>query len=134
MRRNPLLILLIGVLLCFLLSGCVSKSKAKLQAQAAFLAGKQQGLQQVQQMQARGPIVTVLGQVRESVLPWSAELTLAKAIVAAGYYGAGDPAEIVVTRAGQEIRVDPKKLLSGEDMPLEPRDVIELKPAAAPQP
>jgi hypothetical protein len=123
---NPRLIL-VGLALALGLAGCVSKSKARLQAQAAFLAGQQQAMQHSQEVQNRGPVVTVLGQVRDSVLPWTAGLTLAKAIVAAGYYGAGDPAEIVIVRENQEIPVDPKSLLNGEDVPLLPRDVVELK-------
>ena len=130
-RGNPLGPFFVALLAtAFAITGCVSKSTARLQAQAAYLAGQQQAMQRMQQAQVRGPIVTVLGQVRETIVPWTADLTLAKAIVVAGYYGAGDPAEIVITREGQQIPIDPKTLLSGQDVPLQPRDVIELKPAA----
>ena len=81
----------------------------------------------MQQMLLRGPLVTVVGEVRNSQIPWSADLTLGKAIVAAEYFGVADPVEILVTRAGEEIRVDPKNLLGGDDIPLQPRDVIELR-------
>ena len=128
-RGNPLWLFFVA-LLATAFASCVSKSTARLQAQAAYLAGQQQAMQRMQQAQVRGPIVTVLGQVRETIVPWTADLTLAKAIVVAGYYGAGDPAEIVITREGQQIPIDPKSLLNGQDVPLQPRDVIELKPAA----
>ena len=108
-------------------SGCVSKATAQAQARAAFLAGQQQALERLQQTQNRGPSVTFIGEVRNTLVPWTAELTLAKAIVAAEYYGSIDPKEIVVTRDGQEMRIDPKRLLSGGDILLQPRDVVELR-------
>jgi hypothetical protein len=55
------------------------------------------------------------------------DLTLAKAVVAAGFYGRTDPAEITIQRNGQEIECDPRRLLSGEDVPLQPNDVILLR-------
>lgn len=109
------------------LSGCVSKATAQAQARAAFLAGQQQAMERMQQSQAMGPTVTCLGQVKNNLIPWTANLTLAKAILAAEYYGPTDPKEIVVVRGGQQMRVDPKQLLNGNDVPLEPHDVIELR-------
>jgi len=106
------------------LSGCVSKSKAEAQARAAFLAGQQQA---AQQMQARGPNVTVIGEVKNTLVPWTADLTLVKAILAADYYGAGDPKQIIIVRGGEQIQVDPNQLLKGEDILLQPRDVIEIR-------
>ncbi len=82
----------------------------------------------MRQAQALGPTVTFIGPVRNTLVPWSAELTLAKAIVAADYLGPNDPTEIIIRRGGEEIRLDPKKLLGGEDVPLLPRDIVELKP------
>lgn len=108
-------------------SGCVTKATAQAQARAAFLAGQQQSLERLQQTQNRGPSVTFIGEVRNTLIPWTADLTLAKAIVAAEYYGATDPKEIVVTRDGQEMGIDPKRLLSGGDILLQPRDVVELR-------
>jgi hypothetical protein len=115
-------------LLCLALplTGCISKSKADEQARAAFLAGRQQAIQEMRQSQAQGPTVTLVGAVRAPLIPWTMDLTLAKAIVAAGYYSNTDPTRIVIVREGREIPVDPKKLLAGEDIPLQPRDVIEI--------
>ena len=48
-------------------------------------------------------------------------------MVAAEYYGARDPSEITIIRDGQQIKIDPRRLLSGEDVLLQPRDIIELK-------
>jgi hypothetical protein len=38
-----------------------------------------------------------------------------------------DPTEIVIQRVGQENRYDPKNLLGGQDVQLEPNDVILLQ-------
>jgi hypothetical protein len=111
----------------FLLAGCVSKSTADARAKAAFLAGQQQATMLGRQTQIQGPTVTVIGEVRNSVVPWTADLTLAKAVIAADYYGQADPTEIEVQRNGQEMKYDPKKLLNGADVQLEPNDVIMLK-------
>ncbi len=109
-------------------SGCVSKSQAQRQAREAYLAGQQSGMELTQQN--RGPVVTLRGRVKAGVVPWSLDLTLARALIAAEYYG-GTPAEIILTRNGQQIPVDPNSLLNGQDVPLEPRDVIEIKEAPA---
>ena len=115
-----LLLLLSGIILV----GCSNKAQEDAKARAAFLAGQQQALQRVQQ--GNQVNITVLGPVSSPIVTWSNELTLAKAIVAAGYNGQTDPKEILVHRNGQSIFVDPQKLLSGEDVPLQPGDVIEL--------
>jgi hypothetical protein len=118
----------LALFLALTLSGCVTKSQAEAQARAAFAAGEQQAMERMRQSQAQGPNVTFLGPVRNTLVPWTAQLTLAKAIVAANYFGPKDPAEIIIRRGGEEIRLDPKKLLGGEDVPLLPRDIVELKP------
>jgi protein involved in polysaccharide export with SLBB domain len=112
------------LLLALALTGCVSKATADAQARAAFLAGQQQALAHLQQTQ--GPSITISGQVKNSTVPWNQDLTLAKAIVAAGYFGP-DPTEIVIVRSGQETRVDPKQLLNNEDVPLDSGDLIRIQ-------
>ena len=76
----------------------------------------------------QGPNVTVFGPVRNSIVPWEEELTVAKAIVAADYVGAFDPHEIILVRNGRGTRIDPKQLLQGKDFPLQPGDVIQISP------
>jgi hypothetical protein len=124
---EPLIVGLTALGLLVQLTGCVSKSKADARARAAFLAGQQQAAMMSRQTQLQGPSVTLIGEVRNSVVRWSADLTLAKAVIAAQYYGNTDPAEIVIQRNGKEIPCDPKQLLSGADVQLEPNDVIELR-------
>ena len=109
------------------LNGCASKGQATPEARAAFAAGQQQATAQMLQRQNQGPIVTVIGDVRNPIIPWAEDLTLAKAIVAANYYGNGDPKDIVIVRNGRGIPVDPRKLLSGEDVPLLEHDVVAIR-------
>jgi len=115
------------ILTPLLLGGCVTKHKADAQARAAFLAGQRQTLEIVRQAQSRGPSVTVVGEVSNPVIPWTEDLTLAKAIVAADFRGPTDPVEILLARGGKAKSYDPKKLLNGEDVPLQPNDVVQIK-------
>ena len=106
------------------ISGCTTKSKARAKAQAAFLAGQQQSFSPQNRLQTR--TVWVRGEVRNQLIPWNEELTLSKAILAAEYQGFLDPKEIVINRKGETIRIHPKQLLRGEDMLLEPGDVVDV--------
>ena len=105
-------------------TGCVTKSKAKAQAQAAFLAGQQQAI--IRMSQPHQPVVTFVGPVRIPTVTWTQDLTLAKAIVAAGYEPPSEPKQIMIVRNGQAIPVDPKKLLAGEDVPLVAGDLVQI--------
>jgi len=106
-------------------TGCVSKSTANAQAHAAYLAGQRQALQ----MAAQGPSVWVIGNVKTPVVPWTLDLTLSKALLAADYRGAKDPSEIIVQRKGQEpLYIRPQQLLDGQDMPMLAGDQIEIRP------
>jgi hypothetical protein len=118
------------VLVGVALGGCVSKSKANAQARAAFLAGQQQAVARMQQ--AQGPSVTINGEVRNRVVPWAQGLTLAQAVVAAEYIGAKDPGQIIIVHLGVATRVDPRQLLSGVDIPLQPGDIVQFVAEAAP--
>jgi hypothetical protein len=110
-----------------LMSGCVSKGKANAEAKAAFLAGQRQAAMMAWQNQIKGPTVTIIGEVRNPLVPWTAELTLVKAVLAAEYYGKSDPSEIVIQRNGQEIHYNSRQLLDGADVQLQPSDVIQLR-------
>ncbi len=107
-------------------SGCKSKPDARAQAQSAFIAGQQQAFAQMQA--ARRNVIRILGNVRNPEVPWTEGLTLAQVLVAADYLSSRDPSEIVVTRQGQQYRVDPKDLLQGKDWPVEPGDTVEFRP------
>ena len=117
-----------GLLLALGLSaGCVSRKKAQSQAHAAFLRGQQQAAMISRQTQLQGPLVTVIGAVRNPQVRWTTDLTLAKALIAADYYGQANPAEIIIIREGRQLPYDPNKLLAGEDMPLEPNDLVQVR-------
>jgi hypothetical protein len=120
------------LLITIALSGCVSKSKADARARAAFMAGQQQAVVRMQQIQGQGSSVTVNGDVRNRVVPWTEGLTLAKAVLAADYYGTKDPDQIIIVHNGIATQVDPRQLLSGVDIPLQPGDIVQLMPQAAP--
>ena len=122
-----------AVLLAVVLAGCVSKSKANAQARAAYVAGQQDAMRRMQQaqVQSQGPSVTVNGDVRNHVVPWTEGMTLAKVLVAADYSGATDPAQILIVHSGVAIRVNPRDVLSGTDYPLQPGDIVQLIPQTA---
>jgi hypothetical protein len=104
-------------------TGCVSRSRSRLEAQNAFLAGQNAALQQ--QQEASG--VTVLGAVQTSKVPWVEGLTLTQAVATANYIGLRDPKQIILTRQGESAVLEPKVLLSGAVVLLEPGDVVEIR-------
>jgi hypothetical protein len=122
---NPLACCCCALFLTLGLTGCTTKSKAKAQAHAAFAAGEQRAMMHMQESQT--PNVSVHGAVRNPLIPWTEGMTVAKAIVAAEYFGKKDPTEILVVRRGQAFRVDPKQLLQGNDPPLETGDLLEIR-------
>jgi hypothetical protein len=121
----------LALILPLLLAGCVTKAKADAQARAAFTAGQQEALraQQGPQQPQSGATqkVTIMGQVKNPVLPWQPGLTLAQAILDAGYSGSTDPTDVLVVRNGVATRVEVDKLLTGQDLPLLPGDLVQIK-------
>ena len=109
-----------------LLAGCTTKSTAQAKAQQAFLAGQNAELRQQQAAQFSG--VTVVGPVQNPQVPWVAGLTLAQAVATANYLDSHEPKIIIITRQGESAQLDAKVLLNGVAVPLEPGDVIELRP------
>jgi hypothetical protein len=109
-----------------LLAGCTTKSTAQAKVQQAFLAGQNAALRQQQTAQFSG--VTVVGPVQNPQVPWVAGLTLAQAIATANYLDSHEPKTIIITRQGESAQLDAKVLLNGVAVPLEPGDVIELRP------
>lgn len=118
------------VLVAVSVSGCTTKSEARSRAQAAYLAGRQQGVAaaQAEAVAPAGPIVTIHGEVRRNFLEWTEDLTLAQAIVEAEYFGRLDPRSIYIIRNGEHIYIDPLRLMRGYINPLlEVGDVVELR-------
>ena len=114
----------LGILMLALAAaGCVSKSRADAQARAAYLAGQQAAYQS---MQGTMTDIVILGQVQKHHVPWVEGLTLAQALATANYTGSQDPQQIILKRNSVETQIDPKVLLNGRDMPLQPGDVISI--------
>jgi hypothetical protein len=108
-------------------TGCATKSGTQMEVQNAFLAGQNTALQQ-QQQASQTPGVTIVGPVQNPQVPWVAGLTLVQAIATANYLDAQEPHKIIITRQGESAELDPKVLLRGHDVPLEPGDIIEIQP------
>ena len=115
MHRAFLLLVCVGSLLC----GCKTKQK---QATPPPVYMPQGMMQQQQQ-----PSVLVRGDVRNPVIPWSEDLTLARAILAADYVGRWDPHTVHLIRGNRSKRFSASMLLSGADADLEPGDIIEIR-------
>ena len=78
-------------------------------------------------MQAAMPqVVRIRGDVRNPVILWNENLTLAGALVEADYIGRWDPLSVTVTRGRKVQRFSASRLLSGNDMFLEPGDIIDV--------
>jgi hypothetical protein len=115
--------IVVAVFAMCLLTGCVSRSKSQLRQYEAYMAGQHEA-KAAQQM----PAVTFVGDVKNRSVPWAEGLTLAKALMAAEYQALWDPHLILITRRGETYKVNVKAFLAGgEDPPLEPGDVIDVK-------
>ena len=124
--------LAIFLLLAVITAGCTTKSKARAEARAAYFAGQARVMSG--QLEGRTPppappnMVGIIGPVQVSLMRWESSMTLIKIIVATEYLPAGDPSRITIHRSGQRIMVNPATLLNGQDVPILPRDVVELEP------
>lgn len=115
-HRAPL-ILLLAALLC----GCKTKQQRGATPPPVYMP---HGAQMQQQQQLA---VFVRGDVRNPVVPWSEDLTLARAILAAEYVGRFDPHSINLIRGSRSRRFSTAMLLAGADTDLEPGDIIEIR-------
>ncbi len=104
-------------------AGCESKSEADARVRAAYIAGQQAAYQSMGQTMTD---VVVLGSVDKHEIPWVQGLTLTQALATANYNGAHDPVMIILKRNSVETNIDPKQLLNGQDMTLQPGDVISV--------
>jgi len=124
-RRSGEFAILVGLVLAA--TGCTTKSNARLNAQSAYLAGQNATLQQqLAQMPANFPAVTIIGPVQNPRVPWVVGLTLAQAIATASYQAPTDPTSITITRQGEAATIDPNVLLNGTVITLQAGDVVEI--------
>ncbi len=116
------------LLLVLAVTGCTSRSNARLNAQQAYLAGQNATLQQqLAQQPGNFPTVTILGPVQNSKVPWVVGLTLAQAIATANYVGNDEPTSITISRQGEIATVDANVLLKGTVINLEAGDTVEIR-------
>jgi hypothetical protein len=115
---------LLSIILSFT-TGCETKSRARLEARQAYVEGQEQALEQ---SRPKPPVVTVTGPVHNRVIPWTDQLTLGQAYLAAEYTGYIRPRLLRVTRDGQTAEIKFSALVNGEDLPLQPGDAIQVVP------
>jgi hypothetical protein len=113
------------LLLSLAVSGCVTRTKARADARAAYLSGQKDAFATIAAAQRTG--IKVFGPVQNPEVSWVEGLTLGQAIATATYTARGNPKEIILLRRGESAMIDPRDLLSGHDVPLEPGDTITLR-------
>lgn len=122
------------LMVALVLAGCTSRKLAREQARTAYFAGQARAMHEqlaAEQAPAAAPVgdtVAIYGPVKVNTLRWTPDLTLIKTIVAAEYIPATPPRQITLIRNGSEIPVDTTSILGGDDVPVQPGDVVELKP------
>jgi hypothetical protein len=117
-RMRALLAVLVLLIATF---GCKSKDGLGRTPPPTYMdAAMQEAMRQAQM------VVHVRGPVRNGIIPWNEDLTLAGALVEANYIGRIDPLSVTVTRGKKVQRFSAARLLSGGDMFLEPGDVIDI--------
>jgi hypothetical protein len=104
--------------------GCVTKSQARAQAQAAYLAGQNDALAK---MAGVDQAIVIVGPVEHPKVPWVEGMTLSQAIATANYTSIHNPKTIIITRQGEQAVISPKVLLNGHVVPLEPGDTITIR-------
>jgi len=114
------LALLISVLFC----GCVTEAQANARAKAAYQAGQKAAFESIG---GTGQGVTIIGAVDHPNVPWVEGLTLAQAIATANYTSHRNPKTITITRQGEEISVNPRDLIGGHVVSLQPGDKITIQ-------
>lgn len=118
---------LIALLLMLLaVTGCVTKTKATADAHTAYVAGQRDAFASIAASQRTS--ITINGPVQNHEVSWVEGLTLVQAIATANYTAHGNPGEIFLLRRGENATINPRDLLNGHDVPLEPGDTITLRP------
>lgn len=108
-----------------LFAGCTTKSKARANAQKAYLTGQAQASAAAD---AKQNGISFSGPVLNPIVPWTEGITLAQAILAARWTGWKDPRLVVVIRAGERVELLLDESVAAAELPLEPGDQVELVP------
>ena len=123
-RKSLCVSVVLALLIVPLFCGCVTEAQANARAQAAYLAGQKAALAGIA---GQGQGVVIVGPVEHSNVPWVEGLTLAQAIATANYTGHRNPKAITITRQGEDASINPRDLLNGHVVPLEPGDTIKIQ-------
>lgn len=118
------------LLLCVALFGCSSQKSTNAKVRRAYAAGQQAAMAQIQQQQMQQPgdqQVRIIGAVKNSLLTWSQDLTLARALAEAEYLSPSTPKNIIIYRGNQNFRIDPQTVLQGQDYNLFPGDTVQIQ-------
>jgi hypothetical protein len=115
---------LISALLISLAGGCASKKKHGMEGYHSMIRAQEEAM--TLQLQGQ-PAVFFRGPVQKPIVIWRENLTLAEALLEAGYVDKFSPHSIRISRQGQNYNVNVQRLLRGSDNPLlEPGDVVEV--------
>jgi len=110
-----------------ILAGCATRRTILRETRDAYIAGRQDAAAQAAQAaKTQTPAVTVRGNVTNPVIPWSEDLTLARAIIEADDQSLTNPRKIFLTRGNRTIEILPRQLLNGFDIPLEAGDIVTI--------
>ena len=108
------------------LAGCASGKHRSKTAQTQFAAGQEEAFVMLQRSGIY--VVRMVGAFQRPVVLWRDQMTLAEAILDAGYLAQNPPAQILIQRGLAVQRIAPETLLKGEDVPVEVGDVIHVLP------
>ena len=116
-----------ALMIPLMLNGCASdRSDQQTEAQRQFLAGQDEAFAILERSGV--PVVRVAGPFERPVIQWQEDMTLAQAILAAGYLDNRDPGQIIIQRGPTALNIDPAILLQGEDVQVQSGDVIHVLP------
>jgi len=112
------------LLLALMASGCTTKSNARIEARAAYNAGRAAAYQQM--LEEEHTSIRVVGKVKNPEFEWKEGMSLMEALIKADWTGMQNPKGIIIIRKHGPITVDMKAFLNGDDVLLEAGDTIEL--------
>jgi hypothetical protein len=117
---NAVMALFAGSWFC----GCVTRAQANAQARMAYQAGQKAAFAS---LAGEGRVVVIEGPVEHPNVPWIEGLTLVQAIATAQFTSHRHPKVITIVRQGETIDVNPRNLLDGHVVRLQPGDTVKLR-------
>ena len=124
--RMPLQALGLVILPALVLPGCATDPRKPTAEQTQFAAGQEDAFAMLQRSGIQ--VVRMMGPFQRPVLQWRHGMTLAQAILEAGYLDPKAPATILIQRGPTAMPVNPNTLLQGEDVSVEAGDAVHVFP------